>query len=223
MYALFTDEDDAMKRHNFGVAGILVLFACVCLAAPKPAIVPAPDQWTVHVEFTHPQQIVVGQTPDGKPIRYWYTILTLTNNTGRQVEFYPKCDLMTDTFQIISAGKFVSPLVFQRIRQRHKARYPFLQPLDKSGNALLEGEDNAKDIAVIWPDFDPQADSIKIFVTGLSNEIAIVPHPVTKNATGEPKELFLRKTLELSYALKGDAALRSSANLIYEGRRWIMR
>jgi len=212
-----------MKRYNCGVAGILVLFACSCLAAPKPAIVPAPDQWTVSVEFTHPQQIVVGQTPEGEPLRYWYTVLTLTNNTGREVEFYPKCDLLTDTFQIIPAGKFVSPLVFQQIKQRHKARYPFLEPLDKSGNRLLEGEDNAKDIAVIWPDFDPRANGLKVFITGLSNELAIVPHPVARNDAGEPIKLFLRKTLELSYALKGDAALRSSTNLMFKGRRWIMR
>lgn len=213
-----------MKRYNFGAVGILVLFACGCFSAPKPAIVPAPEQWTVNVEFIHPQQIVLGQTPDGHPIRYWYTILTLTNNTGQDVEFYPKCDLMTDSFQIIAAGKFVSPLVFEHIKQRHKARYPFIEPLDKSGNKLLEGEDNTKDIAIIWPDFDTKAKNIKFFITGLSNEIAIVPHPVLKKTSGEPDKLFfLRKTLEISYALKGDAALRSNASLVYKGKRWIMR
>jgi len=212
-----------MKSFYYGVAGILLLFACNCFAAPKPAIVPAPDKWTVDVEFTHPQQIVMGQDPSGQPLRYWYVILTLTNNTGRDVEFYPMCDLMTDSFQIISAGKFVSPLVFRQIKQRHKARYPFIEPLDKSGNKLLEGEDNTKDIAIIWPDFDTKAKNIKIFITGLSNETAIVPHPISRNSTGEPIRLFLRKTLEISYTLKGDAALRSNTSLLYKGKRWIMR
>ena len=212
-----------MRRYNYGVVGILALYACCCLAAPKPAIVPAPDQWTVNAEFTHPQQIVLGQTPDGQPLRYWYIVLTLTNNTGQDVEFHPKCDLMTDSFQIIEAGKFVSPLVFKRIKQRHKARYPFIERLDKAGSKILEGEDNTKDIAIIWPDFDMRANNIKIFVTGLSNETAVVSHPVSKEANGEPVRLFLRKTLELSYSLKGDAALRSSASLVYMNRRWIMR
>ena len=212
-----------MKRFFCGVAGIWALLACVCLAAPEPAIVPAPGQWTVNVEFTHPQQIVLPHGPDGRPVRFWYTIVTLTNRTGQDVEFYPKCDLMTDSFQIAAAGRFVSPLVFDQIRQRHKARYPFLERLDKTGNKILEGEDNVKDIAIIWPDFDTQAKSIKIFITGLSNETVVVPHPVSKDAAGEPVKLFLRKTLELNYALRSDANLRSDTSLVYGGKRWIMR
>ncbi|UCE48690.1 MAG: hypothetical protein JSW47_00800 [Phycisphaerales bacterium] len=212
-----------MKRYYCGVAGIWVLYACSCLGAPKPAIVPAPGQWTVNVEFTHPQQIVLTHSLDGRPLRYWYTIITIYNNTGQDVDFYPKCDLMTDSFQITAAGKFVSPLVFEQIRRRHKARYPFIEPLDKAGNKLLEGEDNTKDIAIIWPDFDVQAKNIKIFISGLSNETAVVAHPVSKDAAGEPIRLFLRKTLELSYALRGDASLRSDASLVYKGKRWIMR
>ena len=212
-----------MKRYNCGIAVILFLFACSCLAAPKPAIIPAPDQWTVNVEFTHPQQLILGQTPDGQILRYWYTILTLTNNTGQDVEFYPKCDLMTDSFQIITAGKFVSPLVFKQIKRRHKGLYPFIEPLDKSGNKLLEGEDNTKDIAIIWPDFDAKTKNIKLFITGLSNETAIVSHPVLKNTSGEPVKLFLRKTLEINYSLKGDAALRTNTSFLYKGKRWIMR
>jgi hypothetical protein len=212
-----------MKRFFCGVAGIWAFLACVCLAAPEPAIVPAPGQWTVNVEFTHPQQIVLPHGPDGRPVRFWYTIVTLTNRTGQDVEFYPKCDLMTDSFQIAAAGRFVSPLVFDQIRQRHKARYPFLERLDKTGNKILEGEDNVKDIAIIWPDFDTQAKSIKIFITGLSNETVVVPHPVSKDAAGEPVKLFLRKTLELNYALRSDANLRSDTSLVYGGKRWIMR
>ena len=223
LYRLSTYEDHAMKRFFCGVAGIWALLACVCLAAPEPAIVPAPGQWTVNLEFTHPQQIVLAHGPDGRPVRFWYTIVTLTNKTGQDVEFYPKCDLMTDSFQIAAAGRFVSPLVFDQIRQRHKARYPFLERLDKTGNKILEGEDNVKDIAIIWPDFDTQAKSIKIFITGLSNETVVVPHPVSKDAAGEPVKLFLRKTLELNYALRSDANLRSDTSLVYGGKRWIMR
>jgi len=216
-------EDDTMKRLLLGISGILAIKACVCLAAPEPAIVPAPGQWTVDVEFTHPQQLVLQRSSDNQPIRFWYVILTLTNNTGNDVGFYPKCDLMTDTFQIVPAGRSVPPVVFERIRKRHEKRYPFLEPLERAGNKILQGEDNTKDVAVIWSDFDTQAKSIGLFITGLSNETAGVDHPVATDGTGNPVRVFLRKTLGLSYDLRGDPALRSSVSLAYRGKRWVMR
>jgi len=212
-----------MKRVVCGIWVICAVIACTCLAAPEPAIVPGVGQWTVDVEFTHPQQIVLRVGPDNRTIRFWYTILTLTNHTGNDVDFYPKCDLMTDSFQILPAGRGVTPVIFEKIRARHKNKYPFLEPLDKTGNKLLEGEDNAKDIAVIWTDFDDKATSIKLFIAGLSNETAVVAHPTSKDDTGAPVKVFLRKTLELSYDLRGDPSLRSDASLAYKGKRWIMR
>jgi len=202
------------------VTGITV---CASLAAPEPAIVPSPGQWTVNATFTHPQQIVLRQGPDAKAQRYWYIILTVINKTGQDAEFFPKCDLMTDTFQIIPAGKSVSPAVFELIRQQHLTDYPFIEPLEKVSSKLLQGEDNAKDIAIIWPDFDPRAKDVKIFITGLSNESAAVKHPVKKDKNGLPALVFLRKTLELDYTIKGDPALRASADLTYTGKSWIMR
>jgi len=195
----------------------------VCLAAPEPAIVPAPGQWTLDMEFTPPQQITLPRGSDKKPANFWYTIITLTNNTGNDVDFYPKCDLMTDSFQIIPAGKFVSSMLFNQIKRRHKSRYPFLEPLNSAGSKILQGQDNTKDIAVIWPDFDTQAKSIRLFITGLSNETVAVDHPVSADAEGKPIQVFLRKTHELSYSLKGDQALRANASFAYKGKRWIMR
>jgi hypothetical protein len=212
-----------MKRFLYGISGIWAIVACVCLAAPEPAIVPSPGQWTLDVEFTHPQQIVLRRTSDNQPVRFWYVILTLTNNTGKDVGFYPKCDLLTDTFQIVPAGKSVSPAVFERIRKRHEKRYPFLESLDRAGNKILQGEDNTKDIAIIWPDFDLKAKNINLFITGLSNETAAVNHPVAMDETGNPVKIYLRKTLKLSYDLKGDPALRSSVSLAYKEKGWVMR
>ena len=212
-----------MKRFFYGILGIWAIVACVCLAAPEPAIVPAPGQWTMNMQFTHPQQITLPRGSDNKQVNFWYTIITLTNNTGNDVDFYPKCDLMTDSFQIIPAGKFVSSMLFDQIKRRHKSKYPFLEPLDNAGTKILQGEDNTKDIAVIWPDFDIQAKSLQLFITGLSNETAAVDHPVSKDQRGEPIKVFLRKTLELSYSLRGDQALRTNASFAYQGKRWVMR
>ncbi|MFZ2149297.1 MAG: hypothetical protein WAV28_18960 [Sedimentisphaerales bacterium] len=212
-----------MKRFFYGILGISVVIACICSAAPEPAIVPAPGQWTVDIQFTHPQQIVLPTRAENQPVRFWYVIITLTNNTVNDVGFYPKCDLMTDTFQITPEGKAVTSAVFEQIKKRHRSRYPFLEPLAKAGNRILQGEDNTKDIAIIWPDFDVQAKNIKVFIAGLSNETVAINHPVEKDESGLPLKVFLRKTLELSYAFKGDPALRSGADLTYKGKRWIMR
>jgi len=212
-----------MKSFFYGILGISAIIACVSMAAPEPAIVPAPGQWTLDMEFTHPQQITLLRGPDNKPVNFWYTIITLTNNSGDDVDFFPKCDLMTDSYQIIPAGKFVSPALFDQIKNRHKSIYPFLERLNNAGSKILQGEDNTKDIAVIWPDFDTQAKNIQLFITGLSNETVAVDHPVSTDEDGKPLQIFLRKTLELSYSLRGDQALRSNSSFAFQGKRWIMR
>jgi len=202
----------------------VVVLTSVCFAAPEPAIVPGPGMWMVNATFTHPQQIVLNRSSAGKPIRFWYVILTLTNKTGQDVDFYPTCDLMTDTFQIIPAGKNVPAMVFEQIKNRHQDRYPLLESLENTGNKILQGEDNTKDIAVIWHDFDAKAGNIKLFIAGLSNETVAIDHPVAKSRrTGKPVKVYLRRTLELSYDLRSDPAMRSEADLAYKGKRWIMR
>ena len=200
----------------------LVVVSGLCVAAPEPAIIQGPGQWTVEVKFEQPQQLVLPWGGNGGA-RYWYTILTVTNRTGDDVDFYPACELMTDTFQIVPAGRNVPLAVFEQIQRRHQSQYPFLESLEKVENRILQGEDNAKDIAVIWRDFDTQATGFKIFVTGLSNETAVVNHPVAVDETGAPLQVFLRKTLALDYSLRGDPTLRNSVEVVYEDKNWVMR
>ena len=211
-----------MKSIVYGTLLFFSLITCVSFAAPEPAIIPGPRDWTLDVTFEHPEQIVV-RTEQGKSLRFWYTIVTLTNESGRDVDFFPNCELMADTFHILPAGKSTPTGVFEGIKRRHQRKYPFLEALDKAGNKMLEGEDNAKDIAVIWPDFDEKVKNIKVFISGLSNETAAIDHPVAKDAGGKAVKVYLRKTLELSYSVSGDPALRSYAKLSYKGKRWIMR
>ena len=213
-----------MKKVLSGILTVLAVTACAAFAAPEPAIVPAPGEWTVEVVFERPQQISIRQGGEhGRPQRFWYVIVTLTNNTGRDVEFYPKCEMMTDTFELLDAVNGASPALIGRIKARHQQKYPFIEPMETVGNKILEGKDNAKEVAVIFADFDPQAKGVKIFITGLSNETAVVEHPVKKDANGEPVKVYLRKTLELSYKLGGDASFRAEQKLEFEGRQWVMR
>lgn len=212
-----------MKSYLVCGTVLTMVLAGLCMAAaPTPAIVQRPGHWTLDVRYEHPQQLVLPWGPNGQQ-RFWYMIVTATNRTGMDVDFYPKCDLMTDTLQIVPAGRAVPPVVFQMIQQRHASRYPLLESLQSVPNRILEGEDNARDIAVIWQDFDPQASNFQVFLSGLSNETAVIAHPVATDGNGKPVPVYLRKTLEMNYSLRGDPALRSSVEVVYRGQNWVMR
>jgi hypothetical protein len=203
--------------------GLLITVTCFAMSAPKPAVVQRPRDWTVDVQYEHLQQIMLKAERGGQPVRFWYLILTLTNNTGDDVDFYPQCELMTDTFEIIPTGRGVPPEVFEHIKTRHRGMYPFLEALDSSGMRILQGRDNTRDIAIIWPDFDMKAKKVSLFVAGLSNETLVVDYPVDANEGGAPEKVFLRKTLELDYTFSGDAAFRASPKMTFAGMSWIMR
>ncbi|MCK5172737.1 MAG: hypothetical protein KAR47_05055 [Planctomycetes bacterium] len=206
---------------------VLVGTAGFCLAYPKPALVPARGDWTVEVDYSQPMQInlnIPGEDQGQAPKRFWYIILTLTNNsTTDDAAFYPVCELMTDTFQIIPAGKDTRQVVFDQIKLRHQGRYPFLESLDYVDNRILQGRDNSKDIAIIWPDFDPKAKDITLFIAGLSNETVAVDHPIEIDDQGNPQKVYLRKTLALEYGIGTDPALRAKANLAFKDKNWVMR
>lgn len=204
---------------------ILVLvfaLAGICGGYPEPAAVQAPGEWTFNVVFEQPEQIQVN-IPGVGVKRFWYLIITVQNSTGRDAVFFPKCELMTDTFQIIQANKSVPGIVFGHIKRRHHRQYPFLESLEHVDNRILQGRDNRRDIAIIWPDFDQQAKNIKLFIAGLSNETAVIEHPTITNEDGEPKKIYLQKTLSLEYAIPGDPRLRSQTQLIFKDKNWIMR
>ncbi len=212
-----------MKTCFVGLISITIVTVAGLWAYPEPAVVQRPGDWTLEVAFDQPQQINVRSPGETAKKRYWYIILTLTNKSGLDVSFYPACDLMTDTFQIIGAGKDVRQAVFKQIKLRHQGRYPFLEYLDFAGNKILEGVDNTKDVAVIWPDFDPKAKNITLFIAGLSNETVAIDHPVATDDHGNPIKVYLRKTLALAYSIGGDERLRAHAKLAYKGKRWVMR
>jgi len=212
-----------MKSHVCWSLLVFGLICGVCVGAPEPSIVPEAGEWTLDVQFEHPQQIIVGKGVDNQPRRFWYMIVTMTNRTKSDVDFYPKCEVMTDDFELTPSGKGVSGVVFAQIRKRHQGQYPLLESVEKAGNKILQGKDNTKDVAIIWQDFGAQTKDVKVFIAGLSNETVVVKHPVAKDENGRAVQVFLRKTLELSYSLPGDAAVKSGENLSYEGNRWVMR
>lgn len=191
---------------------------------PEPAIVQSPTEWTLNVVYDQPKQITVTLPGDKDPKRFWYIILTLTNeSTVTDAPFYPYCQLMTDTFQVVTAGKGVRKEVFDLIKVMHQGSYPFLERLDYVDNKVLQGADNAVDVVVIWPDFDAQAKEVTLFIAGMSNETKAISHPAKKDQSGSPEMVYLRKTLALKYGIGGDPKLRDAAGLRFQDQSWVMR
>lgn len=205
------------------LSGVFILAAGLCIAAPKPAAASRPGEWTVDVTFENIHSIEVKLPSQDKPSQFWYIILTLTNKSGQDVDFYPQCELVTDTFQITPAGSGVTEEVFKQIKMLYQPRYPFLEWVEKADPKILQGKDNARDIAIIWQDFDTDAKAIELFIGGLSNETAVIDHPTAKDANGKPLKVYLRKTLQLSYELPGDPAFRSQTTPKLAGQDWVMR
>jgi hypothetical protein len=210
-----------MRKYLFFV---LILALCsISIAAPEPTRAKLPGIWTLDVTFENPQQICVRIPGDSTPTRFWYIILTLTNDTGHEVDFYPDIWLTTDTFTMVQASRDAREKVFDKIRTRHQGRYPFIEPFEFVADKILQGADNSNDLAVIFPEFDPQAKQVSIFIGGLSNETAIVNHPTEKDQDGNPVKVVLKKTLELQYAIPGDPSQRDSQTFDFIAKRWVMR
>lgn len=205
------------------VAVTLAMSTVLCFAAPKPAASQTKGIWTVDVEFSHPNMIKMTLPGESEPKRFWYTIATVTNNNNVDAEFYPRFELMTDTFEIIGSDKEVRACVEEQIKKRHIRRYPLLETVNEAGNRILQGLDNAKDIVIIWPDFDSEAKTVKFFLSGFSNETAVILNPDERDDEDRPEKIVLRKTLELSYSVLGDPKLRDNIKLNFERNRWVMR
>ena len=210
-----------MKRNIISAIIISVFAAAMAIAAPQPAVVQKPGDWTLEVKYEQPLQIVLQDKNSQQ--RYWYVILNLTNKTGKDVDFYPQFELVTDTLKVTPAIKGTSSVLFDKIKERHKNKYPFLQLPENTTNKMLQGEDNSLDIAVIFPDFDPDAKLVNIFISGLSNETVAVDNPNVKDKDGNPVKIYLRKTLQLTFSISGDPKFRSDEKLKFVSKSWVMR
>ena len=211
-------------RFVFYLMVSVLAVSAVAAGYPKPKVVQKVNQWTLDVDYSAPQQITLQLPNQKKPQRFWYIILSVTNETPlEEVEFYPLCRLITDTFQVIPADKRVPIAVFNAVKGKHQGSDPFLESLDFKDHRVARGEDNTRDFAIIWPDFDPKARQINLFVGGLSNETAAVEHPKLKDEDGNSKKIFLQKTLQLKYAVAGDEKLRSAVRIKEIKQTWVMR
>lgn len=198
-------------------------------AAPKPAVAPAiaPVSWELTFRYRDPQRVSVFLPDKPEPVVYWYMLYTIENNTDREVDFYPKFELVTDTLRVLPSEIRVSPEAFKAICRR--SGEPLLVTPEKAVGRLLRGKDRARHSVAIWRDFDPKAKAFTIYVSGLSGEITRLRNPAfdpAKPQSETNKRYFiLRKTLDIPYKLPGSESTRSHAipERVLDGQKWIMR
>ncbi len=206
----------------FAVLWIGILSGLV-VGWPRPSAVPEKGRWTLDITYEHPVQIQVPTPQSGQSKRFWYMIFSVTNlSSEEEVLFYPKFELVTDTFQVLSAGQGETFGLFEVVRARHQGQYPFLESLDFEDHRIRKGRDNRRDFVVFWPDFDGRAKEVRFYLAGLSNETTAVEHPILKEQD-RPVQVYLRKTLQLTYSIGADPQLRGQASLRFEGQDWVMR
>lgn len=207
-------------------------------AGPEPSAIPL--SWELDFTFLDPRRIEVQLPGERHPDVYWYMVYTVRNNTGRSQRFFPTFELVTDELRVLNTDIGIHPLVFDAIRERHKATHKYLVSPTKAIGDLRVGDDNAIESVAIWRATDTDVNHFRIYIAGLSGETAIVRNPArtrskiteaalaaeksdNREATDEPRRFTLRKTLELRYDLLGSADGRAKAAPERKSIRWIMR
>jgi hypothetical protein len=182
-------------------------------AYPEPAIITT--AWQFDIEFDRPRVISV-RTPGTQQVReYWYLPYTVTNNTGEDRLWVPQVTIYNSAGEVVSAGKGIPPVVFDRIKQQLENEL-LERPINVVGQ-LLQGADNARDSVFIWPVSKEDVDSSRVFIGGLSGETALVEDP----AGGDP--ILLRKTLLLEYQTPGYTGPVELKPVKLVRQDWVMR
>lgn len=207
-------------------------------APPLPSSVP--KSWNLGFEYHDLQRISVALPGRDIPQSYVYLLYTVVNDSGGEVAFYPRFEVVTSTGKRLTSEVGVSPVVFEAVKKRHAKTHPFLQNQAAILGRLLQSADQAKDGVAIWPDFSAMSDKFTVYVAGLSGESMEVPNPGYRPDQPEtveerladgtsipylanPRRFTLHRTLAIHYDLPGDARTRSQAKPVRTGQEWVMR
>jgi hypothetical protein len=189
---------------------------------PEPSVYPLPTAWYLDFKHGKPKRIVVAVPGQKVPAAYWYLQYTVTNNTGKEVEFLPDFDLVTQDGKIFRGDNNIPLPVFDAVKK-------------DSGNDLLvsaaqitaplhQGEDQAKDGVAIWEEPLQRMGAFTIYVGGLNSEFTPAVDdkgaPI-KDAEGRP--ITLRKALELNFVVWGDEIRPEKDDVQVKPERWVMR
>lgn len=214
-----------MRRSLVAFVGVVTVCAARGVAGPEAE--PSSTAWQLDFAFADPQRLTVQVPGAAEPSVFWYVLFTVTNRTGRDVEFFPSFRLVTDTLTVVDGGAEVSPTVYEQIAERHKSEYPFLAPPWRVTGPLLQGEENSRSSVAVFSRIDPEASRFTLYVSGLSGDIKRTVNPAfdASKPEGEtnPRFFVLRRTLAIEYALPGDEESVLTAAPIRRNRFWTMR
>lgn len=201
----------------------LILLAGLLCAVPvsgatKKAPVPSqfPTQWQLDFKHGIAKRIVVGTDA------YWYLTYTVTNNTGHEQIWAPDFAMLTNDGKVVKSDRLIPGEVFDRIKSQEHSR--FLEPASRVAGTLHQGQDQAKDGVAIWREPMPRMGEFQIFVQNLSGEAVKLTDDdgkEMKNEDGTP--IFLRKTLQLNYAVYGDEYYPQRHEVHDLSETWVMR
>jgi hypothetical protein len=209
-----------MRRPLFPAAAALVAAVVslnasvpVARAATYPTPSPYPISW--QLEFSHavPKRIAV-DTGTGTPEPFWYMTYTVTNNTREERMFLPFFEMVTGTGQTLRSDKNIPVSVFDAVKRREGNR--LLENFLAIGGEIRIGVDQARDGVAIWREPDARMGRFSIFAGGLSGEAVTAKGP-------DGKDLFLRKTLQLNYFIRGDEVYPGEDEVNVDAERWVMR
>lgn len=151
---------------------------------------------------------------------YWYFTYKTVNNTGRDLRFAPKFELVDDEGRITVSGQGVPSDVSRRLLQR--LNDPLVEDQNQILGDILQGEENAKEGIVVFEVTRLASKELFLYVSNLSSERRIV-----RDAKGEPAEV--RRQFRMAFRVSGDAVPRGSEalELVDEGKEpnpsWVWR
>jgi hypothetical protein len=197
----------------------------------EPMALPLDRQgvWTLHFSYMTPRIITVN-TPTGKRTA-WYMVYRVWNTSDTPVPFMPEFELVTKDGALRTFLDEPQPMVLDQIRKIEdptgelhlhssvtisKERIPVTKP-DSVPRAVYG--------VAIWlgvPEKSPRTNHFSIYVTGLSNGLAV-------SESDTAGERVSRKTLQLDFVKPTAAAnprandIRVNANSGLGGEHWIYR
>ena len=213
-----------------------VLSCAAARAADYPEPSPYPISWELGFQHDTPKRLVV-TIPNQGNRAYWYMTYSVVNKTDEDRMFIPRFEMVTRDGKVHLANRAnVPPRVFEEVKRRERAKYPFLEPHHKVADTLRVGEDQAKDSVAIWPEPMSEMGNFSIYVSGLSGEtvtmkmvngapVRVKPENVAMELKGvaDKDVIILRKTLQLNYVINGDELYPGLDEVNVRPEVWVMR
>ncbi len=219
-----------LRPTHAALAAALAAGACAILPAsialagkhPEPSVYPLRNAWYLGFRHGKPMRIVVDVPGQKTPTAYWYLLYSVTNRTGKEVEFLPEFEMVTDDGAIHRGDRNIPLPVFDAIKKR--TGNDLLVSAAQIAGELHQGEDQARDGVAIWEEPMPRMGNFSIYVGGLNSEFVAAKdndgNPV-KDADGKP--ITLHKTLKLDYSIYGDEVKPEMDEVHAKPDAWVMR